>query len=91
MGFFNAFISKGSSKDVAKDRLRTILVHDRTNVYPQYMDMLKNDIVKAISDYAEIDPQDVEIKIDNASRSSNTSMPELVANVPIKRMKNIGK
>ena len=55
------------------------------------MDMLKNDIVKAISDYAEIDPQDVEIKIDNASRSSNTSMPELVANVPIKRMKNIGK
>lgn len=92
MGFFDALSSKGSSKDVAKERLRSILVQDRTNVYPQYLDMIKNDIVRVISDYIEIDPNGLEIKIDNViRRSDNASIPELVANVPIKRMKNIGR
>ncbi len=91
MGLFD-FSSRGSSKDVAKERLRSILVQDRTNVYPQYLDMIKNDIVKVISDYVEIDTNGMEIKIANVLRASdNTNVPELVANVPIKRMKNIGK
>ncbi|MDI6601909.1 MAG: cell division topological specificity factor MinE [Thermoanaerobacteraceae bacterium] len=92
MGFFDTLSSKGNSKDVAKERLRSILVQDRTNVYPQYLDMIKNDIVKVISDYIEIDPDGLEIKIANIVRSSdNANIPELVANVPIKRMKNIGR
>jgi cell division topological specificity factor len=42
------------SKDVAKERLRLVLVHDRVNVSPQFMEVLKEDMIKAISNYMEI-------------------------------------
>lgn len=92
MGLFDSLSSRGNSRDVAKERLHSILVHDRVNVYPQYLDMIKNDIIKVVSDYIEIDPDGLEIKIANIVRSSdNANIPELIANVPIKRIKNIGK
>lgn len=94
MDVFKAFNSKYSntSKDVAKERLKLILIHDRTNIPPQFIDMIKGDLIKVISDYAEIDEDGIEISLsagDRESRSENLSA--LIANIPIKKVKNIGK
>ena len=35
---------KKSSKEIARDRLKVVLIHDRANVSPEVMDHLKNDI-----------------------------------------------
>ncbi|MCL5781667.1 cell division topological specificity factor [Desulforamulus profundi] len=71
-----------SSKNVAKERLRLVLVHDRANVSPELLSSLKNDLIKVISNYMEIDEQALEVSLD-----SNDNQVALVANIPVKRMK----
>ena len=54
MSLLDLFKKKGSG-DVAKDRLKLLLVSDRANCSPEVMEMIKNDIIKVISKYMEID------------------------------------
>ena len=43
MSLLDLFKKKGSG-DVAKDRLKLLLVSDRANCSPEVMEMIKNDI-----------------------------------------------
>ncbi|MBP2634930.1 MAG: minE [Firmicutes bacterium] len=70
------------SKNIAKERLRFVLVHDRVNVSPQYMEAIKDDMIKVISNYMDINENEMEV---NLTRS-NTQVA-LVANIPVNRMK----
>lgn len=70
------------SKNIAKERLRFVLVHDRVNVSPQYMEAIKDDMIKVISNYMDINETEMEV---NLTRS-NTQVA-LVANIPVNRMK----
>ncbi|MDR2939398.1 MAG: cell division topological specificity factor MinE [Clostridiales bacterium] len=88
MDFFNSLFSKkASSKDVAKDRLKLVLIHDRVNCSTQILEMLKNDILKVISNYMEIDDDDLDFQIVHTSTESNENVPVLYANIPIKNMR----
>lgn len=90
MDLFKLFSKEPPSKDVAKDRLKLILIHDRANVSPQFLEMIKGDIIKVISNYAEIDQNGLEIKLTRAGDRGN-DVPALVANIPIKKMKDMGR
>lgn len=70
------------SAQVAKERLRLVLVHDRSTVSPQFLDVLKEDLIKVISTYMDIDEQGMEVTL-----SSEGSQVALVANIPVKRIK----
>jgi cell division topological specificity factor len=77
------------SKEVAKERLKLVLVHDRANVSPQFLEMIKGDIIGVINDYIEVDEDGFEITMTKTKREQDDSMvPALVANIPIRRMKN---
>ena len=54
MGLMDLF-KKKSSGDVAKDRLKLLLVSDRANCSPEMMEMIKRDIIQVISKYMDID------------------------------------
>ena len=84
LDFLNRFFGKdnSTSKNVAKERLRLVLVHDRANVSPQLLESLKEDLIKVISNYMEIDENSLEVNLD----SSDDSVA-LVANIPVVRMK----
>ena len=71
-----------SSADVAKERLRLVLVHDRNDVSPQFLEMLKGELFTVISRYMEIDEESMEV---NMQKGSN--QVALVANIPVRRMK----
>ena len=76
------------SKNVAKDRLKLILVHDRTDLSPKFLDMIKEDIIKVISEYAEIDEDGLDIKLTRMRREKGSSaISALVANIPIVKIK----
>ncbi|TDT61202.1 cell division topological specificity factor MinE [Fonticella tunisiensis] len=90
MDLFKIFSKESPSKDVAKERLKLILIHDRANVSPQFLEMVKGDIIRVISDYAEIDQDGLEIKLTRTGEQ-NSSTPALVANIPIKKMKDMGR
>ena len=88
MGIFDLF-KKKKSGDVAKDRLKLLLVSDRANCSPDVMEMIKNDIINVISKYMEIDVSGLDIQITQTeSEGNNGSVPALFANIPIKDMKN---
>ncbi len=82
------FFRKRTSSNVAKDRLRLVLVSDRANCTPEIMEQMKNDIIQVISKYVEIDTEGLDIKITQTeSEGNNGSVPALFANIPIKDMK----
>ena len=88
MGLFDLFKKKYSG-DVAKDRLKLLLVSDRANCSPDVMELIKNDIINVISKYMIIDTDGLDIQITQTESDSNNGMvPALSANIPIKDMKN---
>ncbi|GFI31651.1 MAG: cell division topological specificity factor MinE [Lachnospiraceae bacterium] len=88
MGLMDLFKRK-SSGDIAKDRLKLVLVSDRANCSPDVMEMIKNDIIQVISKYMEIDAEGLDIQITQTeSEGNNGNVPALYANIPIKDMKH---
>ena len=70
--------SKVSSKDVAKDRLKVVLVHDRINLSPGRLEELKEDLLDVISAYLEIDYDRIDVSLTDTNRQSS-----LTAQFPI--------
>ena len=88
MGFMDIFKRKNSG-DVAKDRLKLLLVSDRADCSPDVMEAIKNDIIQVISKYMEIDAEGLDIQITQTeSETNNGSVPALYANIPIKDLKH---
>lgn len=87
---FKAFSSENkTSKNVAKERLKLVLVHDRVDCSPQLLDMIKDDILKVISNYAEIEEDGLEIKMSKTrSDDGDRAVSALVANIPLKNLKD---
>lgn len=82
------FFRKKNSSDVAKDRLKLVLVSDRANCSPEVMEMIKNDIIKVISKYLEVDADGLDIQITQTDiDGNNKGVPALYANIPIKKLK----
>ena len=90
MGLMDLF-KKKSSGDIAKDRLKLLLVSDRANCSPEIMENIKNDIIQVISKYMEIDAEGLDIQITQTeSEGNNGNVPALFANIPIKDMRHTG-
>lgn len=75
-----------TSKEIAKDRLKVVLIHDRANISPEIMQALKNDIIEVISHYMDINKNEMEISLENDDNSV-----ALLANIPVNRIKNQAK
>ena len=71
-----------SSKTVAKERLRLVLVHDRASISPAMLNSLKEDLIKVISKYMEIDEAALEFNL-----LQDDNEVALVANIPVVKMK----
>lgn len=82
-GFLN---NKPTSKNIAKERLKLVLVHDRSNCTPELLELLKEDILNSISEHVDYDASDMDIKI-TRTREDASGNPVLVASIPIKNMK----
>lgn len=80
MNLLNRLLGRGepSSRDIAKDRLRLVLVQDRVNLSSEKMNELKDELIKVISKYVEIDRDGMEISLTQNARQSR-----LTANIPV--------
>lgn len=90
MDLFKIFGKKQEkSKNVAKERLKLVLVHDRADVSPKFLDMIKTDIIRVISEYADIDEEGLDIKLTRMKKDGDlTPISALVANIPIVKVKD---
>ena len=86
MGLFNFFNKEDKkSKNVAKDRLKLVLIHDRAMLSSGMLEQMKDDIIAVISKYVDIDKES--LNIDIAENPDNTRRTTLVANIPLKPKK----
>ena len=76
--FMDRLSGNRNSARTAKDRLKLVLIHDRTNLSPKVVDEMKDEIVDVISKYIEIDPKQVQISISHDGREQR-----LVADIPL--------
>jgi cell division topological specificity factor len=80
MSLFSALFKRAepSSREIAKNRLQLVLVHDRVNLSPQMLQMLKDELIATISKYVEIDVEGVEVSL-----SQNKRQSRLTADIPV--------
>jgi len=83
----NLFSREKKPANVAKDRLKLVLMHDRVNCSSELLEMIKNDILMVLSKYVEIDHNELEINVSQEKNNDNAPVPVLSANIPIKNMR----
>ena len=88
MDLFKIFNRKQNTKDVAKSRLKFVLIQDRLNCSAQLLELIKSDILKVISNHLDIEEEGIEIQItQNDEKGLGGGLPMLYANIPIRSMK----
>lgn len=80
MGIFS-FFKKENSKDDAKNRLKFVLIQDRAMLPSGVLENIKDDILKVLSKYVEIDKQKLNIEV--SACDDDPRKVALVANIPI--------
>jgi cell division topological specificity factor len=66
------------SANTAKERLRLVLIHDRTDLAPGMLESLKDELIQVISRYVAIDPTAVRIEMEQDGRQQR-----LLADIPL--------
>lgn len=86
-----SLFGKKSSRDIARDRLKILLISDRADCSPEVLELIKKDIAQVISRYMKIDAQNMEIQISKSSvRGRGERNPSIYANIPILDLHKIG-
>lgn len=79
------FLTKKNTGTIAKKRLQFVLIADRVGCTPEILEMIKDDMIKAISKYMEIDTAGLEIKITKVEdREKEENIPVLYVSVPVR-------
>ncbi|OON95939.1 MAG: cell division topological specificity factor MinE [Epulopiscium sp. Nele67-Bin005] len=87
MDFNQLFVKKNQSGNLAKDRLKLVLVHDRINCSNELLEMMKADILTVMSKYVEVDHDNLIIEVASFSEGTVEKNPILSANIPIRNLK----
>lgn len=74
-----------TSAEIAKERLKLVLVTDRSNLSPEKLEEMQREIIHVIKRYIPIDEMEVQINIEQRERKHY-----LVADVPLNRDPNYG-
>lgn len=67
-----------SAQDIAAQRLRLVLMHDRANISPGMLQILKDEIIAVISKHLDIDKDSVAVTFNEDQRETR-----LVADIPL--------
>jgi cell division topological specificity factor len=80
MGFLSRIFGERqpTSREIAKERLQLVLVHDRVKISPAMLERMKDELITVISRYVEIDADSVEVTFTQSKRQSR-----LVADIPL--------
>jgi cell division topological specificity factor len=88
---FPVILTKRNSGTIAKKRLQFLLVADRVGCTPEILEMIRDDLIKTISKYMEIDTNGLELRITQVStKEGERRIPVLYASIPVRSMMTKG-
>lgn len=77
--FFDRLLGRDvNSAKQAKERLKLVLIHDRTDLNPGTVETLKDELIDVVSRHVDIDPQTVKIEMTQDGRQQR-----LIADIPL--------
>lgn len=85
MGFFRQTEQEEveSAKDTACNRLRVVLMQDRTNLTPELMDRMRKELVELLSKYVEMDKEALDLSLEQ-----DGEQVALMLSIPVIRAKD---
>ncbi|MEB3321547.1 MAG: cell division topological specificity factor MinE [Synechococcaceae cyanobacterium] len=72
------------SAGTARERLQLVLAHDRSDLNPELLERMRQEILEVVQRYVEIDLSGGEVSLETEDR-----VTALVANLPIKRARPV--
>ena len=87
MNLFSFLTGKQKSKDVAKNRLKVVLVQDKGGLSEEMLSKLQEEIMEVISRYIEIDDNTMDVGVKKIETDDGEFVNALVANIPIRMVK----
>jgi cell division topological specificity factor len=87
------FRKRNTSSNVARERLKLVLIHDRAGTSPSsdILESMRKDILCVISKYFDIEEDLSDIEIMNTRDDRGSNATRLTATIPISRIKSLGK
>jgi cell division topological specificity factor len=84
MGVFEFMVGrkKPTPGEMAKERLKVVLVHDRLKVNPEILEMIRAEVLSVISKRLEVDEQQMQVLLTREGGAD-----KLQTDVPIRRQK----
>lgn len=85
LGFFRQTEQEETeaSKDTACNRLRVVLMQDRTNLTPELMERMRKEMVELLSKYVEMDKEALELNLEQ-----DGDQVALMLSIPVIRAKD---
>ena len=84
LGFFRQTDKKeDNAKDIACNRLRVVLMQDRTNLTPELMERMRQELVELLSKYVEMDKEALELNFEQEGNQM-----ALMLSIPVLRAKD---
>ena len=83
IGFFRQTEQENNTKDVACNRLRVVLMQDRTNLTPELMERMRKELVELLSKYVEMDKEALELNLEQ-----DGEQVALMLSIPVLRAKD---
>jgi cell division topological specificity factor len=88
MDIFKWLTRDKKSKNVAKERLKLVLIQDRTQMSPQFLEKVKIEFLEVASKYMKVDGDSMEIQLTRTrNEENNNPTPALVVSLPILEVK----
>ena len=67
-----------TAREIAKERLQLVLVHDRIMISPGLLELIKDELIDVISKYVEIDADSVRVSL-----SQGPNQGRLTVDIPV--------
>lgn len=87
MNIFGFLTGKQKSKDIAKNRLKVVLMQDKGGLSDEMLEKLQGEIMEVICRYVEIDNNSMDVGVKKIETDEGEVVNALVANIPIKMIK----
>lgn len=83
LGLFGQNVQKEESKNTAVNRLRLVLMQDRTNLTPEILHRMRSELIEILSKYVELDKEALELNFEQEGEQM-----ALMLSIPVVRAKD---